>query len=403
MTILGDFGHFGGRHWETGSVHNFYAYRGVKAPHTGEPYSEAFFLGVSGGIATGYFTFAYQGCDPQCNILTRNTFDPLDRMLSRLGVVQHLEHTALPAKAAEKLLDTLADGSPAIVWPDMWSLPYNGLGHDQGMWGAFPILVYGYDREADRVHIADRAGVPLHVTTGELAAARGRIKKEKHRLLTLDMPDPDKLESAVRLGIEDCLKLFLEQPPKGSADNFGLRALQFWAEMLRNPRGRQSWAKVFQPGAAMYAGLTTAYSFAFLFGKGTEGDAERSTYAAFLDEAAVILGRPGLRQAAALFRDSAGAWRALPGVLLPDSIPPFAEARRRIRRRHEAFLQQGNAALAEMHAIDEDLAGLRRSMQSEFPLSEAEAAALREQVAAHLLRIRDTEQAAVLTLREAMR
>jgi hypothetical protein len=42
---------FNGRHSETGSIHNALALQGVTAPHTGEPYSEAFLLGVSGGIA----------------------------------------------------------------------------------------------------------------------------------------------------------------------------------------------------------------------------------------------------------------------------------------------------------------------------------------------------------------
>ena len=51
---------FTGRHWETGSIHNALAVQGIKAPHTGQPYSEALLLGVSGGIAFGYFTFEYK-------------------------------------------------------------------------------------------------------------------------------------------------------------------------------------------------------------------------------------------------------------------------------------------------------------------------------------------------------
>ena len=69
MPILADYNHFGGRHWETGSVHNYYAYRGVTAPHTGEPYSEALLMGVSGGAVMGYFAFAYEGYDPMARIL----------------------------------------------------------------------------------------------------------------------------------------------------------------------------------------------------------------------------------------------------------------------------------------------------------------------------------------------
>ncbi len=402
MPTLADYNQFGGTHWETGSVRNYFGYRGFTAPHTGRPYSEAFLLGVSGGITVGYFTFAYQGYDPQCNILTRNTFDPLDTMLSRLGVVQYVEHTRQAGRAVEVLVDTLEEGLPAIVWADRWSLPYNALAHDEGMWGAFPVVVYGYEPEDDAVTIADRAQVPLTVTVDELAAARGRIKKEKFRLLTLDAPDPAKLASAVRLGICDAVKLFTEKPPKGSKNNFGLNALQFWAKMLTNPKQRLSWEKVFPAGPAMYAGLTSAYEFAFLFGKGREQDAERGMYAGFLDEAADLLDKPDLHEAADLFRASAALWGELPAVLLPDEIEPFGRARELMWRRHTRFLEAGGEALEEILAINDQLAGIRRAMSDHFPLTQPEVEAHREQIAGHLDRIHDAEQAAVQALQKSM-
>ena len=55
---------FEGRHWETGSICNALALQDVIAPHTGQPFSEALLLGVSGGIAFGYFTFEYTGYLP---------------------------------------------------------------------------------------------------------------------------------------------------------------------------------------------------------------------------------------------------------------------------------------------------------------------------------------------------
>jgi len=145
MPTIANYNQFSGTHWETGSVRNFFAQRGFSAPHNGEPYSEALLLGVSGGVVMGYFTFLYKGYDPQCNILTRNTFDPLEKMLSRLGVVQYVEHTRKPQRAEDILVDTLQEGQPAISWADMWSLPYNALPWDEGMWGAFPLVVYGYE------------------------------------------------------------------------------------------------------------------------------------------------------------------------------------------------------------------------------------------------------------------
>lgn len=402
MPTLAGYDHFGGRHWETGSVHNFYAYRGATAPHTGAPYSEALLLGVSGGVTVGYFKFAYEGYDPQCNILTRNTFDPLDTMLSRLGVVQNLEQTRSAERAEAILVETLAEGLPAIVWADLWRLPYNGLESDAGMWGAFPLVVYGYEPAQETVLIADRASVPLTVTPAELAVARSRIKKERFRLLTLEAPDEKKLAAAVQMGIYDTIRLFTEPPPKGAAHNFGLQALQHWAQMLRQPGHRQSWQKWFSPGLPMYAGLTSAYYFAFLFGKGEEEDAERDLYAAFLDEAAVLLRRPSLREAADRFRASGAAWQGLPAALLPDEIAPFGEARRLMKRRHRLFLDEGGAALPEMNEIDRRLGAIRAAMQDDFPLSEAQVAAHREQIAGQLDAIHEAERTAVEALQAAM-
>jgi len=150
MPMLASYHHFAGRHWETGSVHNYYAYRGVKAPHTGQPYSEALLMGISGGVVMGYFTFAYAGFDPHVALLTRNTFDPLNTLLARLGVVQEVIQTSKADKAVRNLVDTLADGLPALVWADMWSLPYNALPDEGGMWAMFPILVYGYTEQGHR-------------------------------------------------------------------------------------------------------------------------------------------------------------------------------------------------------------------------------------------------------------
>lgn len=402
MPILTDYDQFAGTHWETGTARNFLAYRGAVAPHTGQPYSEAFLLGVSGGITTGYFKFAYEGYDPQCNILTRNTFDPWDRMLSRLGVVQTVEHTRSAERAAALLADTLDAGVPAIVWADMWRLPYNALGDAEGMWGAMPILVYGYDPAADEALVADRARVPVTTSASALDAASGRIKKEKFRLVTLDPPQEAKLAAAVQAGIWDAIKLFTEKPPRGAANNFGLAALRHWADTLRKTTGRQSWAKWFPPGLPLYAGLTSAYTFAFLFGKDEAQDAERGRYADFLDEAALLLERPALRDAAQAFRDAAALWRQLPALLLPDDVELLGEARAQLWRRHTAFLEQGSAALPELTAADERLAALRAQAAAAFPLDDTAAAALRERLAAHLLRLHDAEAAAVGVLRGAM-
>ena len=400
MPVLTDYRQFDGRHPETGSICNYLAYRGVKAPHNGGPYSEALLFGISGGIVTGYFTFAYEGYDPHVALLTRNTFDPLETLLSRLGTEREFRKTNKPEKGVANLIDTLNDGVPAIVWADLWSLPYNALPYDQGMWGSIPIVVHGYEEEADEVFIADRSSVSLKLTTDELAAARGRIKKDKFQILHLDILDPDRLPAAVSSGIWDCFKLFTEKPPRGSAKNFGFAAYQNWIGLLRSPKGRQSWAKEFPVGPRMYAGLTSVVSHFGATGIGR--DACRSEYADFLDEAALVLSRPNLKQVAQTFRQSAQAWRNVAEVVLPDDITPFGETRGLMAKRWQLFVERGGASLPEIIEIRDRLSEIRRTMNQGFPLNEPEAQEHRERIADALQIVHDIEREAVDHLRSIM-
>jgi hypothetical protein len=401
MPVLENYQQFQGYHWETGSVRNYFDYLGVKAPHTGKPYTEALFMGVNGGIVLGYFSFAYEGYDPQCRILTRNTFNHMDTYLSRLGVTQHIRQTAKPEKATRYLIEALEDGSPAIVWADSYSLPYAvSLPYADGMWMMMPILVYGYDQNLDQVWIADRAQVPLNITTSELSAARGRIKKEKHRLVTYEPPDPDKLPGAVTKGIWDCIKLFTDAPPKGSRNNFGLQAYRWWIKSLTNPNERKSWAKEFPPGPKMYAALKGVYTDVNLFGN--IGSAERNIYASFLQEAAVILGKPALNSVAELFQTSADAWDQLSQIVLSDDIPLLGKTRQCLVEQQRLFLVYGMEKIEKIRTIQEELKVLRQEAELKFSLELKEAAAFRENIAGQLQKILGIETEAVSALQEAL-
>ena len=126
MTVLTHYTQFDGLHWETGTIRNTLAYQGVVAPHTGKPYSEALLMGVSGGAAFGYFLFDYQGFDPIISLITRNTFDPMDTILERLGIPQTVLQTTHPKKAEENLLKILA--GLAFSLPDgVCTLPWLGF------------------------------------------------------------------------------------------------------------------------------------------------------------------------------------------------------------------------------------------------------------------------------------
>jgi hypothetical protein len=348
----------------------------------------------------GYFSFAYEGYDPQARILTRNTFDPWTRMLSRLGVIQTRIQTAKPDKAVMNLTAALDEGTPAIVWADYFTLSYNNLPFDRGWWAGFPVVVYGYDTVADRVWIADRSRAPLWTTTGNFTSAWGRVKADKHRLMTLEAPDEAKVADAVRLGIWDAIKLFTEAPPKGTTKNFGLAAYRNWAELLTKPTARMSWAKEFPAPVKLYAGLKEAYTSINHFG--IDGHAERDVYADFLVEAAIILNRPALTEAAGRFQEAAAAWDGLSAALLPESVPPLAETRALLDHRHRLFMDRGSASLDDIRAADERLAAQRAAVVADFPLDEPGVVALREAIAAQVMKVHDVEAEAVTAMQAAM-
>lgn len=400
MPILSNFNSFNGRHWETGSVHNYYAARGVVAPHTGQPYSEAFFLGISGGVVMGYFVFAYEGVDPHARILTRNTFDPMDTMLERLGVVQDLQHTAKPGNAVRNLVESLENGVAPILWVDAARLPYMTLPSDQDYQFVTPIVVFGYDETADTVCIADRSNGPLRITTAELSQAWGRIKMYKHRLLNLDPPNTNKLVSAVQMSIWGTIKLYTEKPPKGARNNFGFAAFKNWADMLVKKKGRRTWAKEFPAGSALYTGLADSYYYTNHFGQ--RGVADRAQYAEFLDEAAVLLNKPALNDVAQKFRESGRAWEAVNLALLPDGVEPLRRTRELLSRQSELFLTDGQATIGERRAIGAELEEIKRGVSADFPLDEAGIQQLKENLADKVMAVHDIEYEAIMMLQAAM-
>ena len=117
-------------------------------------------------------------------LLTRNTFSPFSTILERLGIAQDVQQTNKAEIAEKNLQQTLESGLYPILWADQFSLPYNGLPANEPMWGMMPILAVGTDGKT--VSIADRSSQPLHLSMAELTKARGRVKEDRYRLVTLD-------------------------------------------------------------------------------------------------------------------------------------------------------------------------------------------------------------------------
>ena len=400
MPTLENFTQFQGNYWDTASIRNALDYQGAIAPHTGQPYSEAMLLGISGGITFGYFTFHYKGYDPQVNLLTRNTFDPMERIFERLKLPRDLRRSTSAKKARQNLIEALEEGLAPIASPDGSLLPYNAVPYDEANWYTLPLIIYGYEPEMGEAYISDRSRVSLTVSTDDLDQARARIKKDRHGLQLLGQPDEAALADAIRQGLDDCVKLMTEKPPKGSAKNFGLRALQHWAEMLAK-KSRGSWAKEYPTGRPLLAVLISSYSFLGpAFGK-TMG-AERDVYADFLDEAAQVLELTALTDVAAKYRESAAAWERLLNSLLPVHLPMLGVVRELIDRKTARFIESGAAHLDEIIACYQQQEALKAEAESDFPLSEGEISDLRADIRDKVLSARDAEEAAVIALKTAI-
>jgi len=402
MTILKNYHQFDGLHRETGPIRNVLAYQGQPTLHTGKPISEALLMGISGGITVGYFLFEYKGYLPHLALLTRNTFDPLETLFERLALPREVLQTSKPETAMKNLMNVLEGGHPALVWMDLFSLPYNLLDPKQ-MWAMVPVVVYGV--EGDTVYIADRANQGLTITVDELMQARGRIKDDKYRVIVLDTPNIDKLPSAVQKGIWQCISLFTDAPPKGKRDNFGFAALQHWADMLTNTRNKHSWEHYFPVGSRLYNALAGdigqpgLIDWIMIWG-GSDG-AERALYADFLDEAALILNKPDLKSAGELFRQSAVAWNAFVQAILPDDIPLLKESRELKLRKRDLF-KLGQSTVDERKAINARLTELKEIAATDFPMSAAQYKTFREGLREHVLNIYQLEKAAVDAMQSAV-
>lgn len=399
MSTLAAYNQFDGVPWATGYLKNVLAYQGAKAPHTNQPYTEALLMGINGGICAGYFSFEYEGYPPHLHFLTRYLFtEEPGTVFERLAIPMQVQQTPNPQKAAANVVGALAEGKPAIVWADGARLPYNNYPTGDDFWNVMPMVVYGYE-VGGSVQIADRACVPLSASEEDLIAARARIAKTRNRMMMIGNPNPNRLPDAVRAGIQSCIDLFTGKSPVGSNGNFGLNAYQKWIKLLEG-KGKESWAVRFAPGARMYAGLTSTFKYLEVYFTGGHG--ARHIYADFLEEAAVILEKPALKDAAPLFRNSALAWDTLTTALLPDDVPLLRETRNLMLRDYQLFLEQGGASLDERRRITTRLAELEAEAAAHFPLNEAQAAEFRANLRTHVQKLHDVEATAINALVDAM-
>jgi hypothetical protein len=350
--------------------------------------------------------FQYKGWPSHVALLTHNTFHPFQTVIERMGIVQETKETLDSKRALANLTETLENGSPVVVWADVFSLPYTNLPSGQKIWAMMPILVHAYDGQY--FHVADRSRVSLKIKVEELTIARARVKKERFRLATLSPPDPRKLPDAVNSGIRQCIGLFEGiGAPRGHADSFGFAGYQKWADMLSNTRNKESWARVFSTGAGLFQALAGRIAqpgvFIWVMTWGTAPDAERGLFADFLEEAAQILKQPSLLLVAGRFRDAASLWRKLAEAALPESVPILRETRDLLLRQRQIFIEQGQAAADVRREIRDRLERNAQIASETLDPSSQAVRHIKEELRQYVLQIHDSEREAVYALQDVIR
>jgi len=388
-----------GRHYETGTIINALSEMGCRDPKTKAPYSEALALGVSGGIAFGHFVFAYGGCLPHVALLPRNTFDPFLRALDNLAIRRETRETTDAAKGEKNLKEQLDLGNPVIVWADIFSMPYRGL-NPKMMWAMLPVLVLGYS--GSTYQIADGSERVISIDASDLAKARARVKKDRFKIMVLEAPDEERIAAGLRNGLSSSAALFLDKPPAGSVNNFGIAGMRHWAKLLTDDKNAKSWAKSFLPGAPFVQALAGEIGqpgvWDWIEGWGSGPAADRGTYAMFLREAFAWLGDERHLEAAEAFSRSAPLWSQLAEASMPEAVPEFAALKPLKRRHRELWQREGTDSLQERAAIRAEMRPLTEAA-AESPLLAEMAPTIRASMAGLISKIADIEGPAAELLR----
>jgi uncharacterized protein DUF4872/butirosin biosynthesis protein H-like len=328
------------RHRLSALLAHVLAARGVVAPHTGEPFTEAMLAGLGGGVGFMYFVFEYERMPPVLSIVAQHHPQPwVPAALDRLGIPYTEKRGGKPDLAA------LRAGLPAFLTVDQSRLPWHGM---EPGFGTDPYVVVVAGADGDTFHLDDDAAVPNPIGAEQLAAAWSAHRKGRHHRLTVGEGAVRDLPGAVRDAVRTTVA-HLTGPVLGNTFdvNFGFSGMAKLAAQLRDTRGRTGWLRRFGEPVAFYHGLRRLY--ACLETELTGPGATRPVYADFLEEAAPLVG-PAPAQAAALFRESGRLWSELAGRAseVSGSLGAYTEI---AEERLALMFSRGAAAAGEIRAL----------------------------------------------------
>jgi Domain of unknown function (DUF4872)/Butirosin biosynthesis protein H, N-terminal len=365
--------HFAGSVPATTTLRSLLTHAGVRAPHTGKPFSEAMLFGIAGGIGIGVMTFHYAKADTATFFLggRHHWYDEkayLTDTLEAFEIEPVIRETSGARTAEKQLQEMLADYGPCAAWVENYRV----------------LTVYSVDAENGAASIGDMTDEPAIVPIADLTKRRLVVKQQKCRLLGIPPSTGRRdLKSLIEGGLRRCVDGFLNPGIPQMKKNAQLAAIQTWAERMHGVDGKESWSRVFKPGPNLWRGLSSIYTFIEHFGSG--GGLARPIFADFLREASTALKRPELAGLAERYATLGRQWSDLADAALPDSVPELRAAKTRHTREAEARHEH-----LGMLNCDADF--------GEFPLSEAQSDRLRAELKDRIVAIHAGETAAFAEL-----
>ena len=394
--------HFPGNVPATTALRVVLTQAGALAPHTGLPFSEAMLFGIAGGIGVGVFSFYYEKENfSSFFIAGRHSWQDdvayCDQACRLLGVTSLVRESSGAKAADTQLRELLSSHRACIAWVDMAHLPHRCLPAQWSGGGYHVVTVYELDPEHETALIGDLTEEPIPISLAALAQSRARIKKQKHRLLSLEPGEVRvDLRDLVRAGLANCFRGMGGEGWKNYKTNFSLRAFQLWAARLHGSKDNERWERIFAPGQGLWRGLTGVHDFIEHYGTG--GGLCRPIFADFLSEAAEALSDPALRGLAERYASLGRGWSEVADAALPDHVPEFREAKELLARKAELNLGAAEQAREELPDIWRRLNELASNASRKFPLDAEQSSQLRLELQARVQALHEAEVAGHLAI-----
>ncbi len=357
--------------------------------------TEAMVFGVAGGIGAGVFAFRYEKENFSSFFVSgRHRWDDdlafIQTAVGRFGAEARITESGGAVASERQLDEALARGGPVIAWVDAAHLPHRALPRIYSGGAYHVVVVYGSSDSGEAFRIGDLADEPFEISRSDFSAARGRIKKQKNRLLTLEGAADRDLATAIHEGLAACHHGLLH----GRMKNFTIEAFSSWAERLSGKVDKESWDRMFPIGGPLWSGLTSIFDYVEFYGSG--GGLMRPMFATFLREARVLTGDERLGALAEAYSELGGEWSALAESALPDGVEAFEEAKRLLTTKSELFFSGGSSE--QIADVWKRLGEMRDRAQEAFPLSSFEASDLRRALQSRVRQLYEREVAAAEAL-----